>query len=133
MAVPCSKCGATKTEPVFESMHFRYKLARVFGYELRQCGRCRRLRLLEPHSRHRQTDSTGKESASGDTASTALNTRHSPVGGEMAHADETDDLARCPRCGSTRCHRSRRRAIERLVRRFPMARCEACRHRFPLH
>jgi len=38
----------------------------------------------------------------------------------------------CPVCGSTIYRRSRRRLLERLTKRPPMARCRECHGRFPL-
>ena len=38
----------------------------------------------------------------------------------------------CPYCGSRHHRRSRRRFMERLLHRPPMARCVACSHRFSL-
>src|SRR5204863_8311069 len=45
MALPCPKCGGTKTESVRASL--LYWLAEAFGYRLRTCGRCRSYRLFK--------------------------------------------------------------------------------------
>jgi hypothetical protein len=115
MAAPCRKCGATKTEPVRPGL--RHKLARKLGYELRKCARCRRLRLI--HRRARATSDSG--------AYEELD----PVRAPSFH--DPDAFHGCPRCGDKQFHRSPRGWFERvLLRRPPMARCSACRYRFPI-
>jgi hypothetical protein len=105
MARPCPHCGAQKTESVRHG--FWYTLAKAFGYRLRKCSRCRRLRLLPRHGETHET--AGVDDA----------------GFQPGAADA------CPRCGSKDYRRSRRRWWERLIGRGPMARCRACRQRFP--
>jgi len=114
MAAPCRKCGATKTEPVRPGL--RHKLARKFGYELRKCARCRSLRLLDRRSRN----SSATDSAAEHDVVSAPSIR------------DPDDFHGCPRCGDKHFHRSQRRWFERVLRRPPMARCSACRYRFPI-
>ena len=41
------------------------------------------------------------------------------------------DEPRCPACGSTKYHRTRRTRLERFLMRPPMSRCEKCGLRFP--
>src|SRR5579863_2189010 len=114
MAAPCRKCGGTKTEPVRPGL--RHKLARKLGYELRKCARCRRMRLI-----HRGSRPATPANAAPETAYIA-STFHDP-----------DGFNGCPRCGEKHFHRSQRGWLERvLLRRPPMARCVACRHRFPI-
>ncbi len=145
MPAPCRKCGATKTEPVSEVISLRYELARLFGYELRQCARCRCLRLLKRRAAPRQhrpplndapvTGTAGgtEEGATRDTFNPVLD---NAAGGETSQGepnpDEPHGVASCPRCGSRRYRRSRRRWLERVMRRPAMARCKACHFRFPL-
>jgi len=51
---------------------------------------------------------------------------------EAAHAKSAnDDVPKCPSCGSTKYHRTERTALERALRRPPMARCQRCGKRFP--
>lgn len=103
MAQPCQHCGAEKTESATHG--FLYTVARVFGYRLRKCSRCRRLRLLPRHER--------------------------PAPSEASDPGSKPAPAACPRCGSTDYRRSRRGWWERLVGHGPMARCRTCHQRFP--
>lgn len=113
MAAPCRKCGATKTEPVRPGL--RHKFARKLGYELRKCARCWKLRLIDRRSR----DISVADSAIESDVVSAPSLR--------------DDFHGCPRCGDKHFHRSQRYWFERvLLRRPPMARCSACRYRFPI-
>jgi len=137
--------GATKTESVSERSPLVNNLARVFGYELRQCSRCRRLRLLKRHAGHRQhhrppndtqvagPGSGANERAAQEVSEPAARASAGP-GTEHRSVDsaEPEGLARCPRCGGNQYRRSHRRKLERLLHRPPMARCKACRFRFPL-
>jgi hypothetical protein len=109
MAEPCRKCGETKTESIPHGL--RYSIARIVGYRLRMCSRCRRLRLLPRHAEG------VAYAASKPAAKRKTRPREPGV---------------CPRCGSNDYRRSRRRFLERLIRRPPMARCRVCRKRFPL-
>jgi hypothetical protein len=102
MATPCKKCGAEKTEAVGHAI--MYSIAKMFGYRLRICSRCHRYRLLSRHDEHHHTENSEPQSA-------------------LPGA--------CPRCGKKDYRRSRRNMWERVVRRGPMVRCRACRHRFP--
>jgi hypothetical protein len=102
MASPCKKCGAEKTESVPHGV--LYQLAQVFGYRLRMCSRCRRLRLFPLLSRP-----------------------SAPV----ENPTKPDNPGGCPRCGSTDWRRSHCRFWERLIGRRRMVRCQACRARFP--
>lgn len=119
MATPCRKCGATKTEP---SRHGpMHRLARRFGYRLRRCARCHRMRLVpldEPRDfpndeRLEGLDTSGHESPPDE----ALKEPAGPT---------------CPRCGKSDYRRSRRRWWEHLLHRPHMVRCRSCRTRFPL-
>jgi len=142
---PCRKCGATKTEPVSQSMSLRYELARLFGYELRQCARCRRLRLLPPRGGRRHRDPAAVDAVVTTTGGVADDraTRDafkpvpdSVAGGKTSQGepnfDESHGAASCPRCGSRKYRRSRRRWLDRVMRRRAMARCRVCHFRFPL-
>jgi hypothetical protein len=115
MAAPCRKCGATKTEPVRPGL--RHKLARKLGYELRKCARCRKLRLI--HHGQRNTPATSDVPESAPDA--------------VPPFRDPDGFHGCPRCGERHFHRSQRGWFERvLLRRPAMARCSACRYRFPI-
>ena len=51
---------------------------------------------------------------------------------EAAQArSSSDDVPKCPSCGSAKYHRTERTALERALQRPPMARCERCGKRFP--
>jgi len=145
MPAPCQKCGATKTESVSERSPLVNNLARVFGYELRQCSRCRRLRLLKRRAGHRQhhrppndTQVAGPGSGANERAAQEVSgpAARGSAGPATEHRSvdsaEPEGLARCPRCGGNQYRRSHRRKLERLLHRPPMARCKACRFRFPL-
>lgn len=106
MVAPCEKCGAEKTESVDHGL--LYALAKVFGYRLRMCSRCRRLRLLPRR---------GERIARGE---------------ERKPRPESKVPGACPQCGEKDYRRSRRRWWERAIRRGPMVRCRACRTRFPM-
>jgi len=143
MQTACRKCGATKTETVSEGSPLVNNLARVFGYELRQCSRCRRLRLLKRRGGHRRyhrlphevpvVGPGGGEGAAQQVSGPAARGSAGPAT-EHRSVDSAvpDGLAHCPRCGSKKYRRSHRRKLERLLHRPPMARCKACRFRFPL-
>ncbi len=160
MPAPCPRCGATKTERIRAGV--RYELARLLGYELNQCAGCRRLRFLRRHARRREnvpansapaTRRAGRSSAQEEraenrapegtpvTASIAGGAAQDASGPLVAdretphtHArrNDSDGLSGCPRCGSKRYRRSRRRWLERVMGRAPMARCKACGYRFAL-
>jgi hypothetical protein len=85
-----------------------YSLAEAFGYHLRMCSRCHRLRLVPRHGEriHRRE--------------------------ERKRRPEPDLPGACPQCGKKDYYRSRRRWWERLILRGPMVRCRACRTRFPM-
>ena len=105
MVTPCKKCGAEKTEDVHHGI--LYELAKVFGYRLRMCSRCHRLRVVPRHPRH---------------------TDEKPTTGS---ATPPPSYGTCPKCGKTDYRRSRRLLWEHLIFRGPMVRCRACRTRYP--
>lgn len=122
MAAPCKKCGATKTEPVRRGL--RRKLARRFGYDLRECARCRKFRLID-------RDSNGAT----NNHAVLLPADYEPTSGAPGHPSayrDPDAFQGCPRCGAWNSHRSPRGWFERvLLRRPPMLRCYTCKFRFP--
>ena len=129
LATPCPKCGATKTESARHGM--LYRVARMFGYRLRICSRCRRKRFLpRDHSR------TG-ESQEGLTQPAAAGPPAGDVSAGQPTLDEESKPApagrpdACPRCGKYDFRRSHRRFWERLIGRGRMVRCRNCRYRFP--
>ena len=138
MTSPCPRCGATKTECVRHGII--YKLMRAFGYRLRQCSGCRKPRLIRRHD-DKSPDSLklGKEAATGahfaeerGALGTAEENPEPKVTKQVTAADSSDrGLRRCPDCGSTEYHRTKRTTLEHLLLRPRMAHCEKCGLRFP--
>jgi hypothetical protein len=106
MAEPCRKCGAEKTESIHHG--FLYALVKLFGYRLRMCSRCHRLRLTP-----RRPERTAPRV-------------------ERNQASKAEIPGACPRCGKKDFRRSHRLVWERMLLRGPMVRCRACHTRFPL-
>jgi len=137
MALPCPKCGGTKTDPVKHGL--KYNLAWAFGYRLQQCSRCRTSRYMPKYlGRSSNSSRLGKEPRSslgfagdeGDLGSAEA--RPWPSGDQGTAADPRKrELPRCPACGSRNFHRTKRTIIERLLQRPRMVRCETCGIRFP--
>ena len=128
MVPPCQKCGATRTESVRHRYPVRYALARGFGYRLRLCGRCNRLRLIrKDFFEHAHSEPPADALPFPDTELPLEPPTPEPQ--EEAAAPETQVF--CPHCGSAKYRRSKRRWYERLVGRPPMARCRVCYRRFP--
>jgi transcription elongation factor Elf1 len=50
---------------------------------------------------------------------------------QVAAQSSSDDVPKCPSCGSSKYHRTERTALERTLQRPSMARCERCGKRFP--
>jgi len=107
---PCRKCGATKTGSVRRGL--LSKVVRTFGYRLRACGGCHRLRLVR-----RQPEGEPE-------------TIRQPVS-KLPFPPRAKNTVGCPYCGSTDFRRSHRRWYDRLMKRPKMARCQKCRRRFP--
>ena len=128
MVPPCQKCGAARTESVRHRYPLRYSLAKVFGYRLRLCSRCNRLRLIPGEFLEK---SHSELPASPIPAPAAEEPLEPPSPEPQQEAAPYDPLRACPYCGATRYRRSQRRWYERLMGRPPMARCRACYRRFP--
>jgi hypothetical protein len=128
MSSPCRRCGATKTEPA----HGRVvsTLVRLLGYRLRRCSRCRRWRVLPPGPFLGPKASTEPDYGSNVTA-TPGETRGSVSLQWATDPFDPDGFSGCPRCGGLQFERTRRRWLERTLKRPRMARCRACRKRFP--
>lgn len=109
-AGPCRRCGSTKTGSARHG--FLYQVAQLFGYRLRLCGGCRRLRLV-PRAQQGEPEVIRTT----EEATPAM----SPPNNSPA----------CPYCGSSDFRRSRRRWFDHLRRRSKMARCKQCHRRFP--
>ena len=159
METPCPRCGALKTESVRHG--FIYNQLWNMGYHLRRCSFCNRKRIFKRHDRNRAhpDDWTAEELAEyfnrrvakskgatyvapkGLEGNMASNSPEEPrQHGEQPNSssiglaeatEETEDNGSCPRCGSIRFHRSRRRWHERMLRRPRIARCSKCGQRFP--
>jgi hypothetical protein len=137
MSSPCRRCGSTKTDQVYHGT--LYRLASVFGYRLRQCSRCRALRFLPRHNgKSPDSSQSGKEPANapelagerGDLRTAEASPEPKKDQGTAADFSERG-LRRCPACGSTEYHRTKRTRLERFRLRPAMARCENCGLRFP--
>jgi hypothetical protein len=120
MVAPCPKCGATKTET--GSHDLTYRVAKLFGYRVRLCSRCRRRRFLPRHS---ESSAEAAEENKHTAESSDAEVERKPRGPNQPWRG-------CPRCGKIDYRRSHRRLWERLAGRGPMVRCRNCRFRFPL-
>jgi len=129
LATPCPKCGATKTESAHHGV--LYRVARLFGYRLRVCSRCRRKRFLRRDSFRAGESPEGRTqpavagSPAGDVSA------GQPPGDGESGPGSADRRGACPRCGKYDFRRSHRRFWERLIGRGRMVRCRNCRYRFP--
>jgi uncharacterized Zn finger protein len=136
MSTPCPRCGETKTDPVWHGVI--YRLVYAFGYRLHRCARCRAPRFIpRHHGKSRDSSQLGNGPASARALAGeigALGTGEAGPGPEKEHLTAADfpdrDRRRCPACGSTEYHRTKRTGLERLSLRPPMARCENCGMRF---
>jgi hypothetical protein len=134
---PCPRCGETRTDPGRHGP--MYRLVWAFGYRLHRCSRCRAARFVPRYrGKSRGSSQGGKELAGAPwfaeerRAIGTAEARSEPKEDQVAAADSSDrELRRCPACGSTEYHRSKRTKLERLRLRPPMARCEKCLMRFP--
>ncbi len=68
----------------------------------------------------KQVPKMTKENTQGEVPQAAAQARSS-----------SDDVPKCPACGSAKYHRTERTALEKALQRPPMARCERCGKRFP--
>lgn len=195
MSEPCPRCGGTKTDPVPKTRTMVRFWARLLGYELRQCGRCRHLRWMDPQEFHKPPEDHGAPApgpavqavvqpavrpavqpaaepvgasapADGPAAHTVFasapvdDAAARPVGASASAAEAHEQpavatvaaavdepsraaetplasagarrRASCPQCGSPNSRRSRRRLLDRLLLRGPLARCRECDCRFSL-
>jgi len=138
MTSPCPRCGDTKADPVRHGL--MYKLVWAFGYRLQECARCRGPRFLPRHDRKSPGSSQlGKEPASvppfaeeRGALRTAEENPEPKVTKQVTAADSSDSgLRRCPVCGGTEYHRTKRTTLERIRSRPKLAHCENCGLRFP--
>ena len=138
MSSPCPKCGSTKTDPVRHGL--RYKLVWAFGYRLHKCAGCRGPRFLPRHDgKSPHSLKLGKEAATvahvaeeRGALRTAAENPEPKVTKQVTAADSPGrGLRRCPVCGSTQYHRTKRTTLEHLLLRPRMARFENCGLRFP--
>ena len=158
MGIACPRCGTETTDPVTHG--FAYNLCRKFGYHLRRCANCHRRRLLKHRTNHHHSNEPEMEELSQDYSrqlerasprplatneisdgnpASDMNNKSGlpsavpslPPEGNVESPKRVGNYYMCPTCGSTDCHRSRRRWWERLIKRPPMARCHRCNHRFP--
>ena len=118
-----------------------YKLVWAFGYRLHECARCRRPRFIPRHDgKSPDSSQLGKEPVGAPPFAeergalrTAEENPEPKVTKQVTAADSSErGLRRCPACGSTEYHRTKRTTLERILLRPRMARCEKCGLRFPI-
>jgi transcription elongation factor Elf1 len=138
MTSPCPRCGHTKTDPVGHGL--MYKLVWAFGYRLHECAQCGAPRFLPRHDGESPDSSRlGKEPVRAPPFAeergalrTAEESPEPKVTTQVTAADSSDrGLRRCPVCGSTEYHRTKRTTLERILSRSKVAHCEKCGLRFP--
>jgi hypothetical protein len=132
----CPACGSMEYHRTkrtsLERLRLRPPMAR--------CEKCR-MRFPYPGRREKYPEAS-KSAATAETVSGSAGEKRAPNAAEentepkatkqVTAADSSDrELRRCPACGSTEYHRTKRTSLERLRLRPPMARCEKCRMRFP--
>jgi uncharacterized protein with PIN domain len=132
----CPACGSAE----YHRIH-RTTLERILSRpKVARCEKCG-LRFPYPGHRHRSSGSvelgdgvaTAPPSAEEKKALGMAEENIQPkVTKQVAGADSSNQgLHRCPTCGSTKYHRTRRTTLEHLLLRPQMARCEKCGMRFP--
>jgi ribosomal protein L37AE/L43A len=132
----CPVCGST----AYHRTH-RTTLERILSRpKVARCEKCG-LRFSYPGHRDRPSGSvklgeavaTAPRSAEEERAPKMAEENTLPkVTKQVAGADSSNrGLHRCPTCGSTKYHRTRRTILEHLLLRRWMARCEKCGMRFP--
>jgi hypothetical protein len=133
MTSPCPRCGATRSDPVPHGT--AYKLVKLLGYRLQRCAQCRLPRFI-PRVAKKSPDLWKKQEPTAVAPSAVepvvmaqekLEPKENPTA--VARSSEAQ-LGRCPSCGSSRYHRTRRTSTERFLSRPSMARCETCGARF---
>ena len=132
----CPVCGSTE----YHRIH-RTTLERILSRpKVARCEKCGS-RFPYPGHRHRSSGSVKLREAVA-TAPCPAEEKKAPgmaeentqpkVTKRVAGADSANHgLRRCPTCGSTKYHRTRRTILEHLLLRPQMARCEKCGMRFP--
>jgi len=132
----CPACGST----AYHRTH-RTTLERILSRP--RMARCERCGVRFPYPGHRDRSSgliklreplaTVPCSAAEKRAPRMAEDNTQPkVTKQVAGADSSNrGLHRCPTCGSTAYHRTRRTTLEHLLLRPRMARCEKCGLRFP--
>jgi uncharacterized protein with PIN domain len=132
----CPVCGSTE----YHRIH-RTTLERILSRP--KVARCEKCGLRFPYPGHRDRSSgsvklgeavaTAPRSAEEKKAPRMAEQNTQPkVTKQVTGADSSNrGLRRCPTCGSTKYHRTRRSTLEHLLLRPQMARCEKCGMRFP--
>ncbi|PYV35194.1 MAG: hypothetical protein DMG22_03175 [Acidobacteria bacterium] len=108
-----------------------YRVARLFGYRLRVCSRCRRKRFLPRDSVHTVESPEGVTQATAASSPARELSASEPTLQEESGPASAGRRGACPRCGKHDFRRSHRRFWERLIGRGRMVRCRTCRYRFP--
>ena len=101
--------------------------------------RCEVCGLRFPHPGHPSSTKLAEAPAAGSQPAEEKQvpkmTKENTPGEVPPAADQarssSDDVPKCPSCGSSKYHRTERTALEKALQRPPMARCERCGKRFP--
>jgi hypothetical protein len=132
----CPVCGST----AYHRIH-RTTLERILSRP--KVARCERCGMRFPYPGHRDRSSgSAKLGEAVATAPRSADEKKVPrmaeestqpkVTKQVTGVDSSNHgLRRCPTCGSTKYHRTRRTTLEHLWLRPQMARCEKCGMRFP--
>jgi len=149
MAKPCAHCRSTKTRPAHG---WQDRLLKAFGWRVRQCSDCGRLRLVPSavveadraaraaraarhRDRRRRNESmpaVASPSAPADAHVVVAPAVAPPAANDPEGEDESELTLACPYCGATKTSWSKRSRWERMLRRGRMMRCHGCRRRFPM-
>jgi len=129
----CPVCGSTKYHRTRRTTLERI-LSRPWMARCEECG----LRFPYPGHPGRSSGSLKLREAVATVPRSAEEKRTPRMAEESTQPKVTKQVTgadssnrRCPTCGSTKYHRTRRTTLERLLLRPRMARCEKCRLRFP--
>ena len=101
--------------------------------------RCEICGLRFPHPGHPSSTTLAEEPEAGSQPAeekqvpnmTKENTQGEVPPVSAQASSSSDEVPKCPSCGSEKYHRTERTALEKALKRPPMARCEKCGKRFP--
>jgi len=132
----CPTCGSTRYHRTHRT-RLEHFLSRPAMARCEKCG----LRFPYPGHRDGSSGPAELEEAAAPVIQPSKERRSPEIAEESSKPKVTEpdmeadssngELPRCPTCGGTRYHRTRRTALERFLSRPAMARCETCGLRFP--